>query len=125
MSKQSHKEIASDFLILCAKGDSRRAFSLYVGPGFKHHNAYFKGDGETLMLAMEQAAKDQPDKTFDMKQVLHDGNLVAVHSHFKLTPKDPGYAVIHILRFQGDKIVELWDFAQAIPAEQINENGMF
>jgi hypothetical protein len=49
----SRKEIALQFLVLAAKGKSREAFNLYVAPGFRHHNIYFKGDAETLMLAME------------------------------------------------------------------------
>ena len=54
-----------------------------------------------------------------------DENLVAVHSHLKQSPADIGFAVVHILKFKDDKIVELWDLGQPIPKETINENGMF
>ncbi len=33
--------------------------------------------------------------------------------------------IIHIFRFDNNKIVELWDLGQSLPAEQINENGIF
>jgi predicted SnoaL-like aldol condensation-catalyzing enzyme len=119
------KEIAQDFLKLAAKGQSRQAFGQYVGQGFRHHNVYFKGDGETLMVAMEEAAKENPDKILEIHRALEDGNLVAVHSHIRQDPNDLGAAVMHIFRFEVDKIVELWDFGQAVPADMINENGMF
>jgi len=120
------KEIAQHFLSLCAKGDSRKAFGLYVSQDFKHHNVYFKGDAETLMLAMEESAKTNPDKIFTMLRALEDGNLVAVHSHIVQQPGELGYAVMHILRFdENNKIVEAWDFGQEVPADCVNENGMF
>lgn len=119
------KQIAQDFLKLASKGQSRKAFELYVSDNFKHHNAWFKGDGQTLMTAMEENAKKTPDKVFEIQRALEDGNLVAVHSRVRQTPNDLGAAVIHIFRFENDKIVELWDFGQAVPENIINENGMF
>lgn len=125
MEKNSIKEIAQDFLRLAAKGESRTAFANYAGKDFKHHNPYFKGDAETLMLAMEENAKINPGKFFEIKRALQDENLVAVHSHIKQNPNDSGAAVIHIFRFENDKIAELWDFGQAVPPAVVNENGMF
>lgn len=119
------KESAQHFLKLASAGNSREAFKLYVGKDFKHHNVYFKGDANTLMLAIEEDAKMNPDKIFEILRALEDGDLVAVHSRFRQNPNDTDYAVMHIFRFEGNKVVELWDFAQAAPAEMINENGMF
>ncbi|WPO78778.1 ester cyclase [Flavobacterium sp. KACC 22761] len=119
------KEIARDFLKLAANGHSHEAFRLHVGKKFKHHNAYFKGDADTLMLAMEESARTNPNKIFKIHHILEDGNLVAVHSHLKQNSKDIGFAVVHILKFKDDKIIELWDLGQPIPTETINENGMF
>lgn len=119
------KEIALNFLKLAANGHSHEAFRLHVGNDFKHHNAYFKGDADTLMLAMEESARKNPNKIFDVQHILEEDNLVAVHSHLKQTPTDPGFAVIHILKFKTDKIIELWDLGQQVPTETINENGMF
>jgi predicted SnoaL-like aldol condensation-catalyzing enzyme len=119
------KEIALDFLNLAAKGQSREAFKLYVGQGFKHHNVYFKGDGDTLMNAMEEAAINNPDRIFEVQRTLCDGDLVAIHSRVIQKPNDLEVALIHIFRFESDKIVELWDFGQAVPEDTVNENGMF
>ena len=119
------KEIAQDFLKLSAKGQSEQAFQLYVGENFKHHNVYFKGDGQTLMAAMEENAMENPELVLEIQRSLEDGNLVAVHSRIRQNPDDIGAAVIHIFQFEGDKIIELWDFGQAVPEETVNENGMF
>ncbi len=121
----TRKEIARDFLKLAANGHPHEAFRLHVGKKFKHHNAYFKGDADTLMLAMEESARTNPNKVFKIHHILEDDNLVAVHSHLKQCPTDVGFAVVHIMKFKDDKIVELWDLGQPVPKETINENGMF
>ncbi|WP_163411562.1 nuclear transport factor 2 family protein [Flavobacterium ajazii] len=119
------KSIVRNFLKLAATGHSHEAFQLYVSKNFKHHNAYFKGDADTLMLAMEESAKTNPNKILTIQHILEDGNLVAVHSHVRQNSTDLGAAVVHIFRFESDKIVELWDLGQPIPNKIINENGMF
>jgi len=125
MKPFTYKEIARDFLMLTSGGDAAVAFRKYAGPGFKHHNIYFKGDAQTLMTAMEENAKINPDQVLVIKHIIQDEDLVAVHSHVRQQPGDPGIALMHIFRFEFDKIIELWDFGQAVPSETVNENGMF
>lgn len=125
MNTNDYRQIATDFLLLASKGKSREAFSKYVNRNFKHHNIYFKGDGESLMVAMEENAMKNPNKICHIKRSLQDGELVATHSHVRQNPGDPGTAVVHIFRFEDDKIAELWDLGQAVPLETVNENGMF
>lgn len=125
MSTNDYKQMASDFLILASKGKAREAFSKYIGQDFKHHNIYFKGDGESLMTAMEDNAKKNPDKIFEIKRALQEDALVTIHSHVRQKPGDPGAAVVHIFRFENDKIAELWDLGQPVPLETVNENGIF
>jgi len=119
------KQISLDFLERAAKGDSRKAFELYMAPNFKHHNVYFPGNADTIMLAMEDSAKMNPDKIFEVQRALEDGDLVAVHSRVRQSPEELGFAVIHIFRFENDKIAEMWDFGQEVPEDMMNENGMF
>jgi predicted SnoaL-like aldol condensation-catalyzing enzyme len=121
----TRKYIAKDFLKLAAQGHSHEAFRLYVGKNFKHHNVYFKGDANTLMLAMEEAFRLNPNKVIEIHHAIGDKDFVAIHSHVKQNKTDLGVAVVHIFRFEESKIVELWDLGQAVPAKIINENGMF
>jgi predicted SnoaL-like aldol condensation-catalyzing enzyme len=125
MNKKDYKQMAIDFLMLSSNGNSREAFSKYIGNNFKHHNIYFKGDGESLMIAMEENARKNPNKICEIKRSLQDGDLVATHSHVRQKPGDPGVAVVHIFRFKADKIAELWDLGQSVPLETVNENGIF
>jgi predicted SnoaL-like aldol condensation-catalyzing enzyme len=121
----SRKEAALSFLKLAAAGNVRAAFDQYAATNFRHHNAYFAGDRQSLLLAMEENAAKMPHKTFEVKRALEDGDLVAVHSHVRPIPGEPGAAVVHIFRFEGDRIVELWDVGQPVPKDSPNEHGMF
>ena len=121
----SRKEAALAFLKLAAAGKAREAFDRYVGANFCHHNPYFRGDRESLLSAMEENAAKNTHKTFDVKRALEDADLVAVHSHVRPNADVPGAAVVHIFRFEGDRIVELWDVGQPVAQDTPNENGMF
>ncbi|MBI3863906.1 MAG: nuclear transport factor 2 family protein [Planctomycetia bacterium] len=57
-------------------------------------------------------------------RALEDGNLVAVHSRVRPNPEDLGAVVVHIFRFENDRIAELWDVGQAIPKDSPNEHGL-
>ena len=120
-----HKDAATQFLELASRGDVRRAFDTYVATTFRHHNPYFPGDAKSLADAMEQNARENPDKSLVIERAIVEGNLVAVHSRVRLKPDGPQVAVVHILRFEGDRIAELWDVGQPVPPESPNEHGMF
>ena len=123
MSK--YKDVATKFLELCAGGRAREAFAQYAAQSFRHHNPHFPGDASSLADAMDANAKQFPDKRLDVHRVLEDGDLVAVHSFVKHSADDRGYALVHIFRFEGDRVAELWDIAMAVPAESANQHGMF
>ena len=124
-TEHSLKDRAVSFLRLAGSGKVRDAYERYVGPAFRHHNAFFPGDRESLMKAMEENAAKNPDKLLDVKLALQDGNYVAVHSHVRQSARDRGAAVVHIFRFEDERIVELWDLGQAIPQDSPNRHGMF
>ena len=120
-----NKDAAVSFLKMASSGDVREAYSKFVGPGFKHHNPYFEGSAETLMTAMEENARLNPIKVLEVKRAIAEGEFVAVHSHVRQKPDDLGAAVVHIFRFENDRIVELWDVGQTVPKESPNQYGMF
>jgi predicted SnoaL-like aldol condensation-catalyzing enzyme len=119
------KQAAKDFLLLVVAGQIEKAYEKYVDFGGKHHNVFFPAGFKALQKAMMEAHVQYPDKVFRVKNVLGDGDLVAVHSHLVLQSGDPGLSVVHILRFQGGKIVEMWDLSQPIPADSPNKDGAF
>jgi predicted SnoaL-like aldol condensation-catalyzing enzyme len=110
---------------LVGSGQVREAYDRYIGPNFRHHNAFFRGDRDSLMRAMEENAGRNPNKVVDVKRTLEDGDYVAVHSHVRQNASDRGGALVHIFRFENERIAELWDIGQDIPQDSPNENGVF
>jgi predicted SnoaL-like aldol condensation-catalyzing enzyme len=118
-------ETALAFQRLVTAGEIQAAYGRYVDEDFRHHNAYFPGDRDSLMQGMMENHGRFPNKTLTVKQTLADGDRVAVFSQVSLTPEGPHLALVHIFRFANGKIVEMWDVGQPIPAESVNENGPF
>ncbi|NUQ00131.1 MAG: nuclear transport factor 2 family protein [Armatimonadetes bacterium] len=118
-------DVAVDFLQRVAAGQARAAFERYVAADFRHHNLHFAGDAASLMTAMEANAREFPEKRLTVHQVITEGDRVVVLSHVRHIPTEPGFALVHIFRFQSDRIVELWDLAQPIPPNSPNEHGPF
>jgi predicted SnoaL-like aldol condensation-catalyzing enzyme len=119
------KDAAVAFLKLASSGDVREAYDKFVGEGFRHHNPYFEGSADSLQAGMEENARQNPDKALEVKRVIAEGDLVVVHAHVRHKPDDLGAALVHIFRFENDRIVELWDLGQPVLEESPNQYGMF
>lgn len=124
-SKNNIKAAAINFLQLTATGNVNEAFYLYVSPEFRHHNMHFKGDAISLKAAMIESAANLPGKELEIRFAIAEENRVAVYSKVTISKGEPGIALVHFFLFLDDKIVELWDLAQAPLDEIINENGLF
>jgi predicted SnoaL-like aldol condensation-catalyzing enzyme len=121
----NNKDAAVAFLKLASSGDVREAYSKFVGKGFRHHNPYFEGSADSLQAGMEENAQQNPDKALEVKRVIAEGDLVVVHAHVRHKPDDLGAALVHIFRFENDRIVELWDLGQPLLEESPNQYGIF
>jgi predicted SnoaL-like aldol condensation-catalyzing enzyme len=119
------KDAALEFMSLVAAGKVQEAYDRHVGPNFRHHNPHFRGDAQSLRTAMTENAVKTPDKVLDVQFTVEEGDRVAVFSRVRQNPSDLGGAVVHIFRFESGRIAELWDIGQAVPADSVNENGMF
>ncbi|WP_346856676.1 hypothetical protein [uncultured Draconibacterium sp.] len=119
----TNTEIAQSFLTFVIAGKIREAFDRFIAPEFIHHNQYFKGDRQSLQQAMQEDYNDNPNKSIEIKKVYTDKETVITHSlvlreHLEI-------AVIHIFRFEGNKVVESWDLGQLIDKDSPNQNGLF
>lgn len=120
------KEIATQFLKMAGSGDVRSAYERFIAKNFIHHNQYFKGDRQSLMTAMEEAHKSSPNKSIDIKFTYEDNDTVITHSLVTRKGSDqPDIVVVHIFKFEGSKVVELWDLGQMLDKNSPNENGAF
>jgi predicted SnoaL-like aldol condensation-catalyzing enzyme len=122
----SPKEMAVSFLQMAGGGNVREAYEKFIAPDFIHHNQYFKGDRESLMLAMEEASRKSPNKSIDVKHAYQDEETVITHSQVtRKNPSEPAIAVVHIFRFKDGRVAELWDVAQPMINDSPNEHGTF
>jgi predicted SnoaL-like aldol condensation-catalyzing enzyme len=124
-STQTHKQAAMQFLQLVVMGRIDEAYEKYVDMQGKHHNPFFPAGFRELRKAMIENHVQFPNKRFTIKNVLGDGDLVAVHSHILLRPGETGISAVHLFRFQDYKIVEIWDIGQPVPADSLNKDGTF
>jgi predicted SnoaL-like aldol condensation-catalyzing enzyme len=124
-SIQTQKESAVDFLNLVVAGNIDEAFESYINMHGKHHNMYYAADFVSLKQGMIDNHAQFPNKRLMVKNVLGDGNLVAVHSNIIMKAGEPGISVVHLFRFENGRIVEMWDVGQAVPANSPNLIGAF
>ncbi len=122
---RSPKERAVQFLRLVVAGRIDEAYENYVDMAGKHHNPYFGAGFPALKQAMIENHARFPDKRIDIRHVIAEGNMVAAHSHVALNPGEKNLAVVHVFRFQGDRIVELWDIGQPLSGDSPNADGAF
>src|SRR5436190_15889056 len=121
---QAQKNIAISFLRLASSGKLDEAYK-HVSPDFRHHNPHFPGDAASLKAGMAEAAAKFPNTRLEVQHTFEEENLVAIHSRVLHAPDQPEISVVHIFRFEGDQIAELWDVGMQAPTDSPNKNGMF
>ena len=119
------KAIAQRFLERASAGHARDEAARLLADDFRHHNVYFAGDAASLLAAMDENAHKFPDKRLTVVQAIGDGDNVATFCRVRHSADGPDYAVMHMFRFDGDRIAELWDVAQEVPSESPNQYGAF
>ena len=110
----TRKETSKEFLRLCATRKVRGAYERFAAANFRHHNPYFRGDADSLRKGMEEAAAKFPSTPSRPSTCLR-----------KATASRPDIAVVHIFRFEGERIAELWDVGMQAPQESPNQHGLF
>jgi len=119
------KQAALSFLQQVIAGKIDEAYATHVSSSLRHHNPGFAGDMQSLKAAMKENHAHFPKKVLEVRHTLEEGNLVAVHSHIRFKAGEDGIAALHLFRFEGDRIVEMWDLGQPVPKDSPNRNGMF
>ncbi len=120
------KDLAVQFLKLVVAGRVDEAYQRYIDMAGIHHNPHFPAGFQALKQAMIDNHIQFPDKRIIVKHALAEGDMVAVHSQVVLDHGvDKKIAVVHLFRFQGDRVVELWDIGQPMLPDSPNLDGMF
>ncbi len=122
----SPKQVVTSFMTkFYVEKKVREAFETWVDPGYIQHNPMAATGRDAAIGFLEPFFASNPNVHYDIKRIIADGNLVAVHAHGKFSPEDRGIAVVDILRVEGCKVMEHWDVVQPVPEKAANTNGMF
>ena len=125
-SEQSAKRIVLDFFDLAfVQGEPAQAAERCLGPVYKQHNPTAPDGPEVFASFIPQFLASAPHRSFDIKRVIAEGDLVVLHYHLKMDPDDLGRAVVDIFRVEEGRVVEHWDVLQPVPAGAANANTMF
>jgi predicted SnoaL-like aldol condensation-catalyzing enzyme len=101
------------------------AFKTHVGASYRQHNPLVPDGIEPSVVFLSKRFETNPQAINEIKRVMADGDLVAVHVHSRLNDADRGRAIVDIFRVESGKIVEHWDVIQPVPENAQNDNTMF
>jgi predicted SnoaL-like aldol condensation-catalyzing enzyme len=123
---EKNKEIAVKFLTMIFNDHKvEEAFKLYSVPEYKQHNPYAASGAQAAISFFAPYLKANPEVRTEIKRVIAEGDLVAIHNNPKQNAQDRGRAVVDIFRVVNGKVVEHWDVVQDIPEKSANDNTMF
>ena len=100
----------------------------FLGETYIQHNPEVADGPEGLLRFVRFRRENFPEAHNEVKRVIAEGDLVALHVHSVLVPGTPGRMIVDIFRVDGDKVVEHWDVIQQIPERHfpaLNDNGLF
>ncbi len=100
----------------------------YLGDVYLQHNPRVPDGPEGLLRFIEFRRRHFPQARNEIKRVIAEGDLVALHVHSVVVPGTPGRAIVDIFRVEEGKVVEHWDVVQEIPVDlypPANDNGLF
>lgn len=124
--KLTPKQVVTEFMTeFYIRKNVRGAFETWVDPGYIQHNPMAATGRDAAIAFLEPFFASNPAIRYEIKRVIADGKLVAVHAHGRFSAEDRGIAVVDILRVEGCKVMEHWDVVQPVPEKSFNTNGMF
>ncbi|AUT64981.1 nuclear transport factor 2 family protein [Paraburkholderia terrae] len=106
-------------------GDVDGAIARYVGNTYIQHTAAAEDGVEGLRNYINFFLKTFPNAKGDIRRVIADGDIVAVHAHWTNLVSKNGDVGVDFFRVQDGKLVEHWDVMQAIPDASKNENTVY
>jgi len=106
-------------------GDVDGAIARYVGDTYVQHTPAAEDGVDGLRRYINAFLATFPDAKGDIRHVLADGDLVAVHAHWTGLLGKNGDVGVDLFRVKDGKLVEHWDVIQAIPDASKNSNTMF
>ena len=123
----NNKELVLDFYEKYNNRDVEGVMA-YLGETYIQHNPWVADGPAAFRRFVTYLRENYPDGRNEVKRVIADGDLVALHVHSRRVPGEEGRAIVDIFRVEDGKVVEHWVVIQPIPKEiypPINDNGYF
>lgn len=92
----------------------------FMDEDYIQHNQQHTGGREPLKGLIRHIREVNPLSIHDVKRILVDGDMVAVHYHAMRFPGDPGWVTVDIFRIEHGKVAEHWDVLQDIDPDRAN-----
>lgn len=127
-ARLSPREIVLAFYEAALNQKDVEKAELYLGDTYTQHNPRVPDGPEGLIRFIRFRRERYPEARNEVKRVIAEGDLVALHVHSVVVPGTPGRQIVDIFRVEHGKVVEHWDVIQEIPVElfpPINDNGLF
>jgi len=122
---RKNREIVTEFArLFYSERKVQEAFETYVVEDYIQHNPGLE-DGRAAAVAALAPMFSEPDRRFEIKQILVDGNMAVIHVHAIPKPGDHGASVFDMYRLENGRIVEHWDAIQPVPANPLSKHPMF
>jgi len=123
---EKNKEIAVAFFnMIFNEHKVAEAFEQYADPTYIQHNPMAATGAQPAIDFLGPYLEGMPEASAEIKRVIAEGDLVAIHNNPKMNAEDRGRAVVDIFRLENGKVVEHWDVVQDVPEKSANDNTMF
>jgi predicted SnoaL-like aldol condensation-catalyzing enzyme len=121
-----NRKIAVDFFNMVFQDRKpQEAFDLYSVPDYIQHNELAADGAAPAIEFLNGWFATNPQASAEIKRVIAEGNLVAIHHHMRESPEVPGAAAVDMYRVENGRVVEHWDVFQRMPAESKNDHPKF
>jgi predicted SnoaL-like aldol condensation-catalyzing enzyme len=123
---ESRKKAVVEFYELAFNAKQPQlAVEKYVGPQYIQHNPLAPDGADAFVGFVTGYVGQFPELSVDIKRVVGEGDMVALHALIKTSADDPGLVAADFFRLENGKIVEHWDVLQPFPQTSANDHPMF
>ena len=125
LSEQNKKTVLAFYKEAHFDGDVDGAIARYVADTYTQHTPASEDGIEGLRAYINFFLKTFPKAKGDIRRVIADHDIVAVHAHWTGLISPNGDVGVDIFRVKDGKLVEHWDVIAPIPNASKNNNTMY
>ena len=115
MDLEANKQLVVDFYQTVVVGADFSDVDRYLRPDYIQHSPQAADGVEGLREFVGEFSSEYPAARLEVKRIIAEGDLVALHSHAIRFPGDRGHSVMDWFRVEDGRIAEHWESVTAIP----------